>query len=78
MLRYDNFTSSYIVTSVERLSCIFLWEQNPSSVSLKMPSDSVVWVSTLVRMDVHNSSMQFIRSMGLKLEGLWISVLLGL
>jgi hypothetical protein len=34
-------------------------------VSLKIPSDSVVWVLMLVRIDVHSLSMQFIRAMGL-------------
>ena len=50
---------------VERLSNIFMWERNPSAVSLKMPLDSVVWVALLVRMNVHSLSMQFIRAMGL-------------
>jgi len=44
MFRFETFASSYIMTCVERLSYIFLWERNPSAVSLKMPSDSVVWV----------------------------------
>jgi hypothetical protein len=47
-------------------------------VSLKMPSASVVWAPMLVRMDVHNLSLQFISVMGLHLEGFWGSVLLGL
>ena len=29
---------------VERLSYVFVWERNPSAVSLKMPYDSAVWV----------------------------------
>ena len=63
---------------VERLSYMFLLDRNPSAVSLKTSSDSAVWVPILVRMDVHKLSMQFIRAMGLQLEGLWGSVLLGL
>jgi hypothetical protein len=50
---------------VERLSYIFLWERNPSAVSLKTPSDSDVWVPMLVRMDVQSLRMQFFRAMGL-------------
>ena len=59
------FASSYIMLCVERLSYMFMWERNPSAVSLNMHSDSAVWVPMLVRMDVHNSRMQFIRAMGL-------------
>ena len=67
MLRLEIFASSYgyIRICVERLSCIFVWERNPSTVSLKMPSDSAGWVSMLAKMDVHSLSMQFIRAMGL-------------
>ena len=63
---------------VERLSYRFLWDRNPSAVSLKTPLDSAVWVPMLVRMDVHSLNMQFIRAMDLYLEGLWGSVMLGL
>ena len=49
----ENFASSYIMMCVVRLSYIFMWERNPSIVSLKMPSDSIVWVPMLVWMDVH-------------------------
>ena len=65
MFRFLNFASSYIIMCVERLSSIFLWERNPSAVSLKMTLDSTVWVPMLVRVDVHSLSMQFIRDMGL-------------
>jgi hypothetical protein len=65
MLRLEIFASSYIMMCVERLSYIFLWERNPSALLLKMPSNSVVCVQMLVRMDVHSLSMQFVRAMGL-------------
>ncbi len=69
MFRLEIVVSSYIIMCIER---------NPSAVSLKMPSDSVVRVPMLLRIDVHILSMQFIRAMGLYMEGLWVSVLLGL
>ena len=66
MFLFEIFASSYIMIFVERLSYMFLWERSPSAVSLKMPSDSAIWVPMLVRMDViQNLSMQFIRAMGL-------------
>ncbi len=65
MLRFEIFESLYIIMCVERLLYMFLCERNPSAVSPKMPSDSVVWVPMLVRMDVHNLRIQFIRDMGL-------------
>ncbi len=65
MLRLEIFASSYIMICVERLSYMFVWGRNPSAASLKMPSDSIVWVPMLVRMDIHSLSMQFIRFMGL-------------
>ena len=63
---------------LERPSYMFLWDRNPSAVSLKTPPDSDVWVPMLVRMDVHSLSMQFIRAKGLWFVGLCGSVLLGL
>ncbi len=78
IFRFEIFASSYIMMCVERLSYMFPWDQNPSAVSLKAPSDSAVWVPMLARMDVHSLSMQFIRAMGLSFEGLCGSVLLGL
>ena len=63
MFRLEIFASSYIMVCVERLSYMFLWEQNPFAVSLKTPSDSAVWDPMLVRMDAHNLSMQFNRAM---------------
>jgi len=65
MFHFDIVASSYIMTCVDRLSYIFLWERNPSAVSLKMPPESDVWVPMLVKMDVHSFSLQFIRAMGL-------------
>jgi hypothetical protein len=65
MFRFETFVSSHIMACVERLPYMFLWERNPYAVSLKMPSDFAVWVPMLVRMDVHNLSMQFIRAMGI-------------
>ncbi len=65
MFLLEIVASSYIMMCVERLSYIFLWERNPSDVSLKMPSASAVWVPMLVRMDVHSLSMQFMNAMGL-------------
>ena len=65
LFRLEIFASSYIMMCVERLSYVFLWERNPSAVSLKAPSDSVVWVPLIERIDVHNLSMQFIIAMGL-------------
>ena len=62
---FEMLASSYIMMCVERLSHVFMWEWNPSTVSLKTPLDSVVWVSILVRTDVHSLSMQFIRTIGL-------------
>ena len=64
MFCWDSFASSYIEMCVVRLSYMFLWGLNPSAVSLKTPSDSAVSVPKIVRMDVHNLSMQFIRAMG--------------
>ena len=78
MFRFEIFASSYIMMCVKMVSYMFLWDRNPSAVSLKVPSDFDVWMPMLVRMDVHILSMQFIRTMGLQLEGLWGSVLLGL
>ena len=65
MFRFKICASSYIMICVERLSYMLLWDRNSSAVSLKMPSDSVVWVLMLVRMDVQNLNMQFISAMGL-------------
>ena len=65
MFRFEILASSYIMMCVERLSYMFLWERNPSAVSLKMPLDSAVWVPMLVRMDVHSLSIKFVRAMGL-------------
>ena len=65
MFRFAIFASSHIMICVERLLYLFLWERNPSAVSLKTPSDTAVWVPMLVRMDVHILSMQLIRAMGL-------------
>ena len=65
IFRFAFFASSYIMLCVEKLSYMFLWERNPSAVSLKMPSDSTVLVPMLVMMDVHSLSTQFIRAMGL-------------
>ncbi len=61
---------------VERLSYMFLCDRNPSAVSLKTPSDSVLRAPMLVRMDVQSLSMQFISAMGLYFVGLCGSVLL--
>ena len=65
MFLSEIFASSYNMMCVERLSYMFLCDRNPSAVSLKIPSDSVVWVPMLVRMDVHSLSMQFMSAMGL-------------
>ena len=59
------FAYSYIMMCIERLSYIFLWERNPSAMSLKMSSASVVWDHVLVKIDVHSLSMQFVSAMGL-------------
>jgi len=64
MFCLDSFASSNIVICVERLSYIFLWDQNPSVVSLKFPSDFAVWFPIVMRIDVHILSMQFVRAMG--------------
>ena len=65
IFRFEIFASSYIMMWVERMSYMFLWERNPSAVSLKTPLDSVVWVPMLVRTDVHSLKMQFIKAIGL-------------
>jgi hypothetical protein len=54
MFLFEFFASSYIMIWVERLSYVFLWDRNPSAVSLNMPSDSAVWVPMLVRMEVQS------------------------
>ena len=63
MFRFENFASSRIMMCVEMLSYMFLWDHNPSAVSLKTPSDSVAWVPMLARIDVRSLSIQFIRAM---------------
>ena len=65
MFLFESFASSYIMMCIERLSYMFLVEQNPFAVSLKTPSDFAVCVPMLVRMDAHSLSMQFIRAMGM-------------
>jgi len=64
MFCFDSFESSYIVMCVERLSYMFQWGRNPSAVLLKTPSDSVVCVPIVVRIDIYILSMQFMRAMG--------------
>ena len=65
MFRLEIFASSYIMMCVERLSYMFLWDRNPSAVSLKTPLASAVWVPMFVSMDVQILSIQFINAMGL-------------
>ncbi len=52
MFLLDGLASSYIVMCVDMLSYMFLLVLNPSAMSLKIPSDSAVWVSMMVRIDV--------------------------
>ena len=49
---------------VEKLSYMFSWDRNPSALSVRTPSDSAVYVPIVVRIDVPNLSMQFMRAMG--------------
>ncbi len=58
------FASSYMVMCVDMLSYMFLCDLKPSTISLNIPPDSVVWVPMMVRIDVQSLRMQFIRAMG--------------
>jgi hypothetical protein len=52
---------------------MFLWDLKPSAVSLKIPSDSAVWVPMMARIDVQSLSMQFMRAMGRYFAGFfWV------
>jgi hypothetical protein len=59
-----SLASSYIVMRVDMLSYMFLLNRKPSTVSLKIPSDSAVWVPMMVGIDVHSLSMQIMKAMG--------------
>ena len=53
-----------MVVRVDMLSYMFLWDLNTSVVSLKIPSDSAVWVPIMISIDAQSLSMQFMRAMG--------------
>ena len=63
MFYLDIFASSYMVMCADMLSYMFLWDLKPSAVSLNIPSDSAIWLPMLVRIDVYNLRIQFIKAM---------------
>ena len=62
---FDSLASLFMVMCVDMLPYMFLWDRKPSAVSLKIPSDSAVWVPMMARIDVQSLSMQFMRASGL-------------